>query len=382
MVFLFGSHMLLGQNPIKLNEGDSLKIEYNGNGTISHSLTFKNNTLNGYCVVNWSEGESRYDGFYKNDYRDSIWRYYDGNNEIIDKPKYRLARECKYEKGIEILISAWDKHGVQTVKNGNGFIVEEGDYYKVTEYSNGLENGKEETKRKDGTLIKEKYYKDGLVVKELNYFDSNKVSAISEWVYPFPPKIDTNRAWIDTWITNIFYNSIEFEYLAFKNGYWVAHYDNGVKIFEGNYLDGKRIGIWEWKYKNGNTRIIGDYNKGTFEHSDSTGKVISKLKREYLSLLNDDNWFLNQKLDTSTVKLSKENSQTVTPRFIFYYDGKLEINSFLECGKDIEWSTNFYELVGDKLTIILPTNKNNAVITYRFKIVSANDNEIRLERLK
>ena len=350
---------------------NGVEVHYNGNGTIDHLLTFEKGELNGLCIVNWTSGAKRYKGFYENGFRYSVWTYYDQEENRMDSANYRLSEEYKYQNGKPLLLSAWNKSGRQIVANGNG-----------NGFSNGLKNDRQVDEKEDGALENEKYYQDGLLIKEIIYYDSNKVASISEWSYPFPPKIDTNRAWIDTWITDIFYNEVTYTYKAVKNGHWIAHYPNGVKIYDGDYRDGKRIGVWTWNYKNGNARLIADYSKNTWQHSDTTGEIISGMSNEYLTLLSDDYWFLNQRLDTNTVILSRRNKQTVTPRLIFHFDGQLEINSYLECGKDIGESINSYSLLADNLSIKLTDEENKTLVTYNYKIVSANTDKIILKRQK
>lgn len=354
------------------------EIHYNGNRTISSLLTYNNGELNGLCIVNWSEGAKRYKGYYKNGFRDSIWTYYDHEKSRIDSANYWLSKEFKYQNGKEVLISAWDKEGNQIISNGNG-VIKDSDYYTTsTEFINGLKNGKQETLKNCGTLDNEKYYKDGLLIKEILYYDNNKVASISEWSYPYPPQIVTSKAWTD----DIFYNKVEYEYQAVRNGHWIAYYQNGVKIYEGDYVDGKRTGVWIWNYKNGNNRINANYNKNSFKHFDTKGEPFSKMSNEYLTILNDGYWFLNQRLDTTTVVLSRKNNQTVMQRLVFHFDGQLKINSYLVCGQDIGESLNTYFLLADNLTIQLTDGVNKKLMNYKYKIVSANDNEIRLKRLK
>ncbi|MDN3659494.1 hypothetical protein QWZ08_27865 [Ferruginibacter paludis] len=359
------------------------ETNFNGNGTVSYILNFKEDLLNGYCEVNWSEGEKKYNGYYKMGYRDSVWTYYDNSNKSNDTSDYWIARQYKYVNGKEYLLSAWNKNGRQVLFNGTGSL-ESTDYdsfTNVNNYKNGLKNGKWIETNPDGTHYNEKTYKDNLLVKEIEYYDSNKVASISEWEYNSPEKVDTIKSWVDTYITDIFYNEIIFKNSPVQNGHWVSYYENGMKIYEGDYNHGKRIGTWTWNYKNGKQRIIADYANNTWQHFDTAGSVQSNFSTEYLTLLTDEFWFLNQRLDTSTIILTKRNTKTVTPRFIFHFDGQLEINSFLECGKDIAQSQNLYSLIADTLVIVPLKETKNQSKPLAFKIISATDEKIIMKRV-
>ncbi|WP_460562338.1 toxin-antitoxin system YwqK family antitoxin [Ferruginibacter profundus] len=356
---------------------------FNTNGTIQYKLTFKNGILNGYCEVNWSEGEKNYNGYYKMGYRDSIWTYYDNSNKSNDTSDYWVARQYKYVNGKKYLLSAWNKKGTQVLFNGTGSL-ESTDYdsfTNVNNYKNGLRNGNWIETNPDGTLYNEKTYKDNLLVKEIEYYDSNKVASISEWEYTDPEKIDTIKSWIDTYITNIFYSEIVFKNTPVQNGHWLSYYENGMKIYEGDYHHGKRVGTWIWYYRNGRQRIIADYARNTWQHFDTAGSLKSNYANEYLTLLTDEFWFLNQRLDASTIILTKRNTKTVTPRFVFHFDGQLEINSFLECGKDIEQSQNLYSLIADTLIIVPLKETKNQSNPLVFRIISVTDDKILMEKI-
>lgn len=364
---------------------NGVEKHYNGNGTIEHILTFKENVIDGLCEVNWSDGEKQYKGFYKNGFRDSIWTYYDNdNNKISDSTNYWISKQYKYKKGKEILLSAWNKKDQQIITNGNGtFTNVNYDNYSITEtYFNGLKNGLCYVKKPDGTFCNKKLYKDDLLIQETLYYEDGEIASVSEWNYPTPAKINIKKEWVDTYITDIFYNSINYNYTPTRNGNWVAYYPNKNKIYEGEYLNGNKIGVWNWNYPNGNKQIIADFTKNFWQHFDIDGNIISNLPNEFLSSLTNDSWFLNQKLDGTNVVLTKSHKQALTPRFVFHYDGQLEINSFLECGKDIDKSLNSYCLLADTLVIRVEKEEVNKTQTYKFKITSVKDDKITMQRIE
>ncbi len=358
-------------------EKNGLEVQYNVNGTIGYLLTFKNDILDGNCIVNWSEGEKRYKGFYKNGFRDSIWTYYDHVKNRSDTSNYWLSEEYKYQNGRPILISAWNKNGAQIVINGKGMLIDIDYYTTATEYNNGLKNGKQVTKTQDGFIYNERYYLDGQLIKETIYYDSIKVASISEWSYPFPPKIDTNRVWIDdSWLTGIFYNKIDYSYTSVRTGNWVSYYSDGTKIYEGVYLNGNKTGVWRWNFPNGKEKVIANFSKNKWEHFDTTGNLISSLKDEYLTILTNDTWYLNQPLDTSVVTLTAERSANGRLQLNFQPSGLVDFDCW-EC----ERTTNKFSLSVDTISLYIYNEEINYQRTLKYQITSANEYKIIMKRI-
>ena len=274
------------------------ETHFNGNGTIDYILSFKNNELDGPIIDNWSEGERNYSGYYKNGYRDSIWTYY----ELESDTGYAVYKKYKYVNGIPYLYEAWNIFGKQTVFNGTGDLYGSFDTTNATHYVNGQKNGRLVDWNTDGIIVSSQYYKDGLLINDTTYFDDGTLKSISEYSYT-TPKIDTSREWIDTYITECFFNNIEYNFTQLVDGYWVDYYSNKNKKYEGSYQRGKRIGTWYWCYPNGNKRMIVDYAKNKWQHFDTTGKLVSKIRNEYLTNLTEHDWYLTQSLLNSVVTL-------------------------------------------------------------------------------
>jgi antitoxin component YwqK of YwqJK toxin-antitoxin module len=356
------------------------EIWFNGNGTPRYILNFRQNKLDGYCEVNWIEGEKYYCGFYRNGFRDSIWTYYANDNKISSLFVWK-SRQYKYNKGKKYLISAWDKNGVQTITNGNGLLTDSGYEKTTTPYLNGLKNGKSITTRHDGTLACERIYKDNLLIQDVLYYYNESLAVIYNWKYMSAEQIDTVKNWVEN-VSGETFNEILFTNLNVPTGHWIAYYPNGTKIYEGNYKDGNRTGTWYWFYENGKPRITADYSKNDWQHFDETGNLISNIKNEYLSVLTNGYWFLNQELGDKTIMLVRNHCKTITPRFVFYFDGHLEINSFLECGKDIDFSLNYFKIHVDTLRIKLSNRNACETNTYKYKIISATGDVIKMQRIE
>ena len=46
-----------------------------------------------------------------------------------------------------------------------------------------------------------------------------------------------------------------------KDGLWEEYWDNGQLVYKGHYKDGKKDGLWEWCDKNGKLKTK-DHYKG------------------------------------------------------------------------------------------------------------------------
>lgn len=354
---------------------------FNGNGTINYVLTYRNDNLNGYCEYNWTEGEKNYNGFFKDNLPDSLWTYwtydYDEETNTEDETGYK-SKIYQFSKGRKYLLSAWDKNGKQIITNGNGLLKENGYYRTITEYRNRLKNGKQQFFR-DDLLEKENFFVDDLLITQVIY-SKGKIKSKSSWQYSKNPQIDTVNYYDEDF--EVHCKQIIYKFDRWRNENWEEYYDNGQLFFSGNYLNDKRIGNWQWYYKNGKTRIKANFDDNIWEHYDTAENEISNLANEYLTLLTEKSWFLNTGLNEESITFTQENEKVVTPRFIFHYDDTLNINSFLECGKDIEFSLNKYSIMGDELNIFILGKEDEIVTTYRFKIISGNDDEIILKNIK
>ncbi len=364
---------------------------FNPNNTLSYSVVYSNGLLNGPFAINWAMGQKNYDGFYKNGFADSIWTYYENPGTIFSDAKdYTISEQYSYRNGIEYLLNCWSKEGIQQVTNGNGIVrYTEGLKTVTCGYKDGLQDGdmieirdNRNVYYEDGYTPPDKKvstYNKGLLVKEvLQYGDTAK--EIHEYSYPFPPVVDTVDAWIDQNITDIFYKEIQVKNKPYLHGFNTLIYKNGVAAYAGNYDNGKRIGNWLWHYKNGNQQMAIDYDAGTYTHYDSTGKQVSKIATEYLTVLTETTWYANNGIGDKNFTLSNDNKLTITPAFTFAYNGTLTSNSYLECGKNITSNSGNYYLLGDKLVLSF-IGLDSKVYTFKYRIISASGTEIKMVRL-
>ena len=360
-------HPSLGKNKTK----DGVVIEYCYNGKVQTLFTFRNYELNGPCIVNSSEGERNYTGYFKNGVKDSIWTYYRHVDDNDSLPWYM----CRYVSGKEYLISAWDKYGTQTVFDGHGKWRNGWKNNTVTSYFKGLKNDKEILYNKDVGIDAIKYYKDDILITD-TIFSKNKIYSISQWTYSKIPTVDTLRSNMEN-TNEVFYKEINYDYKILPNGHWIKYFEDDKIIYEGNYKDGKRLGFWKWSYQNGKPRIIADYSKDIWSHYDSFGKITSHFKNEYFSLLTGGSWNLSNSFENSKVVLKKMHDDYEMVLY-FGFNDKFSIQINFESPIVV----NSYNLSAD--TLILKIVNTDIVYkegNFRYHIESASDNEIILKRI-
>lgn len=341
-------------------------------------FTFRNNKLNGHFIINSIEGYKDYDGYFKKGFADSLWTYYQNKNLSRDSNDtiFFKEKEIKYVKGVEYIINYWDKNNIQRIINGNG-IIENKDLISglTTTYQNGLKNGLEKMIQLDSSVWVnmypyEKYYKNGLLINETLYYTNLNIKSNSEWCYPFPPKIDTSSIWFDSWSTDIYCNNIEYKYKSVPNGHWIANYENGNKIYEGEYKNGNRIGLWHWYFDDGNLKVKADYSSNNFSHYNDNGKLISNQNTEYLTLLTSSVWHFDETSNDSIAILINGSNTIEKTNCYFLAEGKVLFLTHMSTRKCLM-----------KLNVdILEIECNDEMAFYnKFKIVSANDKKIEMK---
>src|ERR1700744_519977 len=70
-------------------------------------------------------------------------------------------------------------------------------------------------------------------------------------------------------------NSYVYELFGLKEGKWIFLYENGNKLYEGEYKNGVKEGKWIMWYENGNK-----YNEGEYKNGKEEGKWITWYKSE------------------------------------------------------------------------------------------------------
>jgi antitoxin component YwqK of YwqJK toxin-antitoxin module len=169
-------------------------------------------------------------GAYKGGKKNGIWQNYSFDGA-------KIIEEVSYDKGIPLMIDAWDDQGKQKiVSQGNGKYIR---YFKngkikcIGNFSEGkgegewvryFENGNVESKMnfKNGNLTGTStyYYDHGLKKKEMNFLDGTLHGSITWW------------------------------------------YTNGNIYRSGFYKNGEKVGKWDFYLGDGNLIASDDYGNG------------------------------------------------------------------------------------------------------------------------
>ncbi|PQJ10886.1 hypothetical protein CJD36_013015 [Flavipsychrobacter stenotrophus] len=360
------------------------EIGYHSNGNVEHRVIYKNGVVDGPFVIYSENGKIVYKGSIKHGFKDSIWTYY--YDEKCLKDTERISSQYRFVNNKMLLLNSWTKDGRQTVGNGNSIVIDTADEY----YENGVLTGKtifDQNKhpkyRRIGNndTYDEQIKKAGKLVSRYRIDEyGNKFS--SAWSYPHADHIDTIGCCtsIDSYhdfpVVEMLFSDI-----PERNNHWLMTFANGVVAYDGYYKEGVRFGQWNWHYKNGQPRTSADYSNNEWHHYDSIGhEVNNTLRTEYLTLLTDHFWFVNRSINKRKVVFSSRPMLMVTPKLVFGFDNTVEQIDYLECGKDISYDVLKWHIIADKLTLDYKTKKG--VKTYHFRIISGNDEEMVLERLK
>lgn len=159
----------------------------------------------------------------------------------------------------------------------------------------------------------------------------------------------------------------------FKQGYWVEHKQySGEKIKEGNYLDGKKEGLWKTYYSKGNLK-----SEITYQHGEKHGKA--KIYFENGNIAEEgvwlaDKWVNKYKAYYQNGKLSyvwnyNEYGTRSGYQKYYYENGKIKIEGKWEDGKETGLIREYYSdgsLQSEKIFNEGKTGKDSIII-YKIK---------------
>lgn len=351
-------------------------------------------------------------GYFKNGIKDSIWTYYEPYSEMrSDSSNYFLAKTYRYTNGLPSLVSAWNKKGEMTVYEGNGIIINSTVFYPITTpYKNGLRNGFETSIKPNGdTAFIKKYDNDILIYeklfvdvdiapedsstylktlenynREVLYPARSYLHTISAWKISDQLLLDTTDEIIDFSNPPTYYKEVRVVNNSLKNGYWAVYFENGIAAMEGNYLNGKQVGDWKWRYPNGKNRLIVNYDNNVWKHLDSTGKVVSNFKNEYITKIIVDHWILNDVLNNELKKKKITLTEQRNNQREYDYDAM----GFLLDGKVKAYHSGDYQshyignyiLLGEHITLSIKDWESNTFKRYTYNISFDKKGNIILEK--
>lgn len=186
------------------------------------------------------------EGFYKNNYPDSIWTYYYESEQIKMKGMLRNGSnhgpwEYYYENGnISMAGMIIDSKREGTWK----YYFENGDLKSQGNFKENIKEGIWNYFYEEGELKAQAYYRnDKGNYKE--FYNNGKIKAEG---------INIDGQSDSTWV---FYHengkikAIGDYSLGKRVGPWFYYHDNEIKSSEGNYVDGKKEGKWIYYHENG-----------------------------------------------------------------------------------------------------------------------------------
>ena len=202
------------------------------------------------------------EGYFMNDLKNGIFKYYDKKGNLITLEKYRDGNIVIDSEESIILDIRNTYYPDGTVKSSGGYV-------------DGKKEGTHRIYDKDGNIISGEVYKMGVKMAE--------------------GIVDQTGDYQGEW--EIFYEGGELRAKgdyenSLRSGDWVFYHKNGKIESEGKYVEGLPQGQWKWYYSNGNSRRKDYYRRGKEDgesiEMDVDGNII--VQGQYLGGYKDGEW--------------------------------------------------------------------------------------------
>ncbi len=278
---------------------------------ITDSITVK---LTGPYTSYFINGAIEKEGFYRNNYPDSIWTYYYESG--VTKMKGVLKNgsnhglwEYFFENGklsMAGMIIDSKREGTWKYYYENGSLKSQGDYLgdtKVGIWNYFYEEGeiKAQAFYKEGKGLYKEFYNDGMLKAEGMNIDGQSDST---WIfYHENGKIKAKGNYK----------------LGKRVGPWIYYHDNEVKSAEGNFTEGKKEGKWIYYHENGEVSSEGALREGK--------------KEGYWKIFNEDGIFKAE-------GIFEQNDGDYTE---YYESGKVKVEGKILNGKNHGLWMYYYE---------------------------------------
>lgn len=323
--------------------------EYDTEGTIITMLTYRDGNLRTVERINrrdnlgkkrgkWMEfydnGMVAKEGYYMNDLRNGIFKYYNRKGDLTNLEKYKdgeLVKDSEESIILDIRNTYYSdgsikssggyvdgkKQGVhriydetgkiasgevyhQGLKTATGMVDQSGDYQGSWElyyedgsvkakgdYENNLRTGDWIFYHKNGTVESEGKYVNGLPQGQWKWFYETGVLRRKD--YYRRGREDGES--VETSEDGRVITQGEYEN-GLKQGYWFYHVGDHVE--KGNYVDGDRDGKWVYEYEDGSLNYEGEYLRGIGIGKHKWYYPNGKLKMEgkYSSGLRVGTWYI------------------------------------------------------------------------------------------
>ena len=222
------------------------------------SYDIDGNLVQGYLYSNdtiIAEGIILNDGTYDGD-----WKYFYTSGEV--------QSEGKYEEG--------KKNGLWTYFYKNGKIQQKG------KYINGIYEGQWTWYYENGAIRAQEFYRKGKLEGTIVEYDEQGNELTKGEYYAGLKE--------GTWFYHVenYKETGQFT-LNFKDGLWLSYYQNGVKAFEGEYVEGQPKGKHKYYHDNGVLKSQGKYKAGAkhgvWKNYSAKGETIELLEYYYGQLV-------------------------------------------------------------------------------------------------
>lgn len=249
--FLIGS--IIGVNNSCLQAQSGIKTDgynkiYYDNGNLASEGFSEDGKPNGYWKTYHENGNIKSEGNRTDFKLSGIWKFYNDEGKKI--------KEITYENGL--------KNGKTRDFNASGALTQ------VTEYRNDSIHGIRLNYFPDGKLKQKTPYKGNLKDGQARIYSKEDGRVI--WLIRYEKDAVINREAIN-----------RFDAEGNKTGLWIEFHPNEVKKLEGNYVNGKRDGIFKEYDENGKLLNIYDYSEGELVDNETSLDVIEQDKYYYPS---------------------------------------------------------------------------------------------------
>ncbi len=185
-------------------------IEYDSLGRKREEGKIEQYKVSGEVTGYYPNGERKFTGSFKRNYKHGLWIYYFKNGVAIEqKGFYRYGK----------LHGSWY------------WFYKNGDTLRIENYRNG---------KREGTYISYDVF--GNILQKGSYYNDQK-----------------QKKWFEK-RGHVIFKGAYFD--GERDGQWLGHYENGIKAFEGNYVRGKEQNKFIYYYPSGHKRRIEFYKFG------------------------------------------------------------------------------------------------------------------------
>lgn len=203
------------------------------------------------------------EGYYMNDLKNGIFKYFDKKGNLVSLEKYRDGEIVIDSEESIILDIRSTYYPDGSVKSSGGYV-------------DGKKEGTHRIYDEEGNITSGEVYKMG--VKTAEGIVDQQGDFQGEWELYYAD--GSLRAKGD------YENSL-------RTGDWIFYHKNGKVESEGKYASGLPQGQWKWYYDNGNSRRKDYYRRGKEDgesvEMDRDGNIISQ--GQYLGGYRDGEWF-------------------------------------------------------------------------------------------